>query len=766
MHQMGWKSFQQLCHTICREILGQTVESFLDNNDGGRDGAFAGAWQPSDRRSGSGAFVLQCKHTTRPSHNLALSDISDELDKAERLARKNRCEVYLLVTNAGISGKTEESIRDALLNRGVRHTVVLGSTWINQTIAESPRLRRLVPRLYGLGDLTQILDGRAYEQAQSVLDSMSEDLAKVVRTQTFERAASALERASFVLLTGAPSTGKTTIAAQLILGACDEFQTSTVKLDRISDLTERWNPNDAQLFWADDVFGTTHFDDALARDWNTAQPKIHAALAANSRFILTSRDYIFNAARRVLKAGSHPILHEAEVVVNVADLSADERQQILYNHLRQGRQTNEFLAALTPHLGHAANHPGFTPELARRVADPAFTKQTNPSNFASVSRFFAKPKQLLRDVLDGLDDHAIAALGLIFISQNWLPSPIALDPSATDLLVRLDATHGGVTKALDNLNGSLVRHSIANGETGWSFAHPTMIDSFAQLLARPELLTHFIAACPIDALLQEVTCGDVGLQGALVIPEPLFDRMLNRIQESDWQVARFLTHRCSPEFLRLYVAANPDLIPTEPFLELESSDENRLVAALHKHGLCPDEIRSQFAEDMTGYLRDFEDFAVAWDADLQSILNAHERGALDRIIDGMLDDPATTVDDVVSAANRLHPSDLAHKIDQLEQLVDYLQSQPRFRGTERIGLMEKAIGEWRTNEDQAKLPRPLQSLASDTPVPSPLGTDLWTPRSIFDDLTTGRTNEPKRKAVPPSTGYHSLPSTKLVEISP
>ena len=30
LYSLGWHSFQQLCLTVTREILGQTVESFLD----------------------------------------------------------------------------------------------------------------------------------------------------------------------------------------------------------------------------------------------------------------------------------------------------------------------------------------------------------------------------------------------------------------------------------------------------------------------------------------------------------------------------------------------------------------------------------------------------------------------------------------------------------------------------------------------------------------------------------------------------------------
>ena len=51
LHNLGWNSFQQLCLTITREILGQTVESFLDSRDGGRDGAFTGTWSLRDGRT-------------------------------------------------------------------------------------------------------------------------------------------------------------------------------------------------------------------------------------------------------------------------------------------------------------------------------------------------------------------------------------------------------------------------------------------------------------------------------------------------------------------------------------------------------------------------------------------------------------------------------------------------------------------------------------------------------------------------------------------
>jgi hypothetical protein len=84
LHSLGWHSFQQLCLTITREVFGQTVESFLDSTDAGRDGAFTGTWIPVQGETLSGRFVIQCKFTNKRDKNLTLSDIADEVKKVKK----------------------------------------------------------------------------------------------------------------------------------------------------------------------------------------------------------------------------------------------------------------------------------------------------------------------------------------------------------------------------------------------------------------------------------------------------------------------------------------------------------------------------------------------------------------------------------------------------------------------------------------------------------------------------------------------------------
>jgi hypothetical protein len=216
LHSLGWKAFQNLCVTIMGEIWGQTVQSFCDSHDGGRDGAFRGTWTSPEGKTYDGTYTAQCKFTSKSSKQLQISDLKDEFEKARRLASNGLADNYILFTNARLTGTAEEAIGTAFKAiPGIKNFLALGVDRISHLIRETPRLRMLVPRVYGLGDLSQILDERAYDQAQEILSSLGDDLSKFVITDSFKKSAKALDVHGFVLLLGEPACGKSTIAAAL-----------------------------------------------------------------------------------------------------------------------------------------------------------------------------------------------------------------------------------------------------------------------------------------------------------------------------------------------------------------------------------------------------------------------------------------------------------------------------------------------------------------------------------------------------------------------
>jgi len=151
LHTLGWKAFQNLCSAVTSDLWGQQVQTFLDSHDGGRDGAFRGTWKTKSGEAYSGTFVVQCKFTSNPEKVIRVADLQDELKKASRLAAKGLSANYFLFTNARLSGSNAEAIEAAFRSvQGINAFAAFGAERITQFIRESPRLRMLVPRVYGL----------------------------------------------------------------------------------------------------------------------------------------------------------------------------------------------------------------------------------------------------------------------------------------------------------------------------------------------------------------------------------------------------------------------------------------------------------------------------------------------------------------------------------------------------------------------------------------------------------------------------------------
>lgn len=327
LHTLGWRAFQDLCAAVLRQVWGQSVQAFADSNDAGRDGGFYGIWDNPAARSGmrdlpAGPFVVQCKHTRNPGGTLSPSGLEDEFRKVPALVGQGLCGSYVLMTNARVTGRAEAEIRDRLRRASVAHPLVLGYQWLCDTIAASRELRLFVPRVYGLGDLSQILDERAYAQASVLMASARDQIATFVVTEPYRKAAEAIRAHGFVLLLGEPAVGKSVIALMLAVAAADNWGCLTVKAKTASELVDRWNPHEpGQFFWVDDAFGAVRHDEQLTGDWTRSMPHVMAAIGKGARVVLTSRDYIYQDARPLLKDYSYPRLREQQVTVDVEDIS-------------------------------------------------------------------------------------------------------------------------------------------------------------------------------------------------------------------------------------------------------------------------------------------------------------------------------------------------------------------------------------------------------------------------------------------------------------
>lgn len=609
---LGWKAFQDLCVTIASEMFGMTVETFLPARDGGRDGAFHG--RLPDKAAGDAASTtIQCKFTNTSSSTLKLSDLSDEMPKVKRLAKKGLADTYVLMTNAPVSAVVAEAIREAVLTNGPAACVIYGPDRLDHFIRESRRLRALVPRLYGLGDLSQILDERAYSQAQAVLESMREDLDRFVLTEAYRRSVESLSEHNFVLLLGEPAAGKSMIASALAIASVDMWDCRAIRADTAALFRSHWNPDDPKQFvWVDDAFGTTQYRPDFADEWNRVLPELKAALRAGTRIAMTSRTYIWRAAEPQLKSSLFPPLATRQVIVDVQALKLEERRQILYNHLKLGHQTIAFKRRVKPYLDEAAANTRFLPETARRLGDPSLTAGLSV-DAAGVETFFSHPSAFLQEVIRSLDAAHRAAIALLFMAGGSRVSPLEISSEEASLLPRLGASIGEIGSALASLEGSLVsriREWEGSAEHGaarwvWAFKHPTVADAYAGMVAHdPELLEIYLRGAPIERLLREVSMTPATVPGSqVVVPDTQYGLLEARLSPSIGQtghgrepLVRFLVDRASESFLRYFLDLHQDVLDwvARPYSYLDACPEVDLAGRLLSAGLLPEATRQQF----------------------------------------------------------------------------------------------------------------------------------------------------------------------------
>ena len=324
-------------------------------------------------------------------------------------------------------------------------------------------------------------------------------------------------------------------------------------------------------------------------------------------------------------------MNESQVVIDVRALSVEEKEQILYNHMRLGKQPRAFKTKIKPHLKSVARNARFIPETARRLSHPLFTRDLAVHE-RGIQEFVERREQLLRDIIKGLDPESKGALALIYMRNGRLESPAEFHSSEKDVLERLGGTVSGCISALQALNGSLVLLSRAEGDSVWQFIHPTVGDAYASILAQsPEDIGIFVRASAPERLVNQVTCGDVGLENAIVVPRSLFPLMVTKLQglpgsRASYSLQGFLARRCSKEFLSLYLQHYPEAIDDVSNRQqyLGALSRIDLATRLHEFGLLPEGGRRNIVDKLSEYVLDGDDASALTNSRTRSLFTREE----------------------------------------------------------------------------------------------------------------------------------------------
>jgi hypothetical protein len=371
------QDFALLARDLLQIELKVRLESFSPGPDSGIDFRH--------RQQGIN-LIVQCKHYAESGFN-ALTSI---------LRRKERPKIdglsptrYVLATSVPMTPNRKDEIQQILRPHCAVPSDIYGREDLNNLLGLHAQIERKHFKLWLTSEpvLHRVLNAGIFSDSEAYLDRVRLRLSRYVENPSFQRALSLLDKSHYCIVAGIPGIGKTTLAQVLLAYLVDRqgFEAFRIAHD-LDEIRPIKNTKAKQVFYFDDFLGKTGLD-KLRKNEDQRLVDLIEEVASNQnwRFILTTREYILNAAKLTYEAFSHPPVDFTPCVIKLDDYTRPVRARILYNHIYFSDLPRVHKLALLQNKAYNGilGHRNYNPRVVEYMTDARHASSVNPSLYAS-----------------------------------------------------------------------------------------------------------------------------------------------------------------------------------------------------------------------------------------------------------------------------------------------------------------------------------------------------------------------------------------------
>jgi hypothetical protein len=345
-----------------------------------------------------------------------------------------------------------------------------------------PEIRRSYPQLLGLADLHHLVHSELYARSQAYLEQWQPRLAVFVQTEAYMKALTTLRQHHFLVLDGPPEAGKTMIAAAVaLLYATDGYE--VIDLRGPGEIFAALPAHSRQIFVADDAIGSINLTPLLADAWSRDLPGVLRKLDADHLLIWTARHYILEEALAESRLGESvgDFPGTREVLVEVGELTPQQKAEMLYNHAKLAGLPTKSKALIRDNFRAIISHPNFTPERVRQLCEDVL-RSDKAGSWVEISKFMNDPSERWRKAFDGLSPSEQALLTALLDFDD----DAELDQLQQAYEQRIQDEHKRrlpFNKAISRLQHSFLQVSRSySGTVTADFRHPSLRDMLLERL--------------------------------------------------------------------------------------------------------------------------------------------------------------------------------------------------------------------------------------------------------------------------------------------
>lgn len=489
--------FEGLTRDLLQAHLNVHLESFGHGADNGID----------LRYSKGGGFVVQCKRYSE--YNSLLTTLKKEVVAVKRLRPKR----YLIVTSVSMLPDRKEIIKKLFAPFILSSDDIYGREDLNNLLQKNPNIERNHFKLWlsSTNILQTIVNRQVVNQSNFSLEEIKSKLQIYVQNSSFTEASSILESNRYLVISGIPGIGKTTLAEMLVYDILAEGYDDFIYLsDSINEGYKTFEETRSQVFLFDDFLGSNFLEKGLGTNEEKQIIRFIKKIkgSKNKLLIFTTREYILNQAK--LKFEDFDREEFVKCIIDLTKYTTHVKARILYNHLFFNGIPYPFIESLIKknYLLKIIEHKNYSPRIIEYISNTKLWNKSTVDSFPELMlNLFQSPYKVWQHAFES----QISLEAKLILYALLVTGP---DTSVNDLfkqVKQLNQNQNGTSllinfsnykRALRELDNSFIHHSrSSHGQILITFHNPSIQDFLidhtnSNDIFKEELIRNFIFLKP------------------------------------------------------------------------------------------------------------------------------------------------------------------------------------------------------------------------------------------------------------------------------